>query len=157
VLPSGYRQNLRELAPDLWSIRSVSLDLDELTLLRRDEGASAAGPGLDRHEPMTQPPSPPTFFEEAQWREWERLQRSGTHSRDMLLVGWRATDAALDARQLQKAAQIAMEVLNLARWLACAGRGRRHAGGGAGCQCVSGESGERGTGTGVPGGSGGSI
>jgi len=124
VLPSGYRQRLRELAPDLWSIRSVSLDLDELTLIRRDEGVSTAGPGLDRYELMTQPPSPPTFFEEAQWREWERLQRSGTQSHDMLLVGWRATDAALATRQLQKAAQIAAEVLNLARWLAVKGEAR---------------------------------
>src|SRR5262245_37080734 len=52
VLPSGYRQRLRDLAPDLWSIRNVSLDLDERMLLRRDEGASVAGPGLDQHELM---------------------------------------------------------------------------------------------------------
>jgi hypothetical protein len=29
VFPTGYRQRLRELAPDLWSIRDYSLDLDE--------------------------------------------------------------------------------------------------------------------------------
>lgn len=36
LFPSGYRERLRVLAPDLWSIRDFSLDLDEREMVRHD-------------------------------------------------------------------------------------------------------------------------
>ena len=119
LLPAGYRQRLRELAPDLWSIRDFSLDLDELEIMRYEGDTPCAGhliTGMYNARDTTSPfPQVPTSFDAAQWLEWERLQQSGATSREMLLAGWRAVDAALSARQLQRAVQIAQDVLKISR------------------------------------------
>jgi tetratricopeptide (TPR) repeat protein len=119
LFPAGYRQRLRELAPDLWSIRDFSLELDALEMVRHDEETTVAShpaSGIYDDFDTTSPPIQAlTLFDEAQWVEWERLQQSGATSREMLLVGWRATDAALSTGQLQRAAQIAKDVLKIAQ------------------------------------------
>jgi hypothetical protein len=121
LLPSGYRQRLHELAPDLWSIRDFSLDLDDLEVVRHDTGITVPvrpTPGmLDDRDTAAAAIQPATPFEEVQWLEWERLHQSGVTSREMLWAGWQAIDAALSARQLQRAVKIAAEVLTIARRL----------------------------------------
>ncbi|HEY5870828.1 MAG TPA: tetratricopeptide repeat protein, partial [Candidatus Tectomicrobia bacterium] len=119
LLPAGYRQHLRELAPDLWSIRDFSLDLDELEIMRYEGDTPFAGhliTGMyNARDTASSLPQVPTSFDAAQWLEWERLQQSGATSREMLLAGWRAVDAALSARQLQRAVQVAADVLKISR------------------------------------------
>ena len=121
LLPAGYRQRLRTFAPDLWSIRDFSLELDEQEMLRHEAtpiGERDPAMGIPREiDTVSRSSQVPTFFEEAQWLEWERLQQRGVRNREMLLAGWRAIEAALSARQLQRAVQIAAEVLNIAREL----------------------------------------
>jgi tetratricopeptide (TPR) repeat protein len=123
VLPAGYRPRLREGAPDLWSIRDFSLELDEHTLVRQEEEISGVLQPAERRQEVSSPSSSQatTFFDEAQLQEWERLKQRGAKSRERLLAGWRATDAALSARQLQRAAQLAAEALSLSRELAAIG------------------------------------
>ena len=121
LLPSGYRPRLRDLAPDLWSIRDFSLELDDLEIVRHDTGITVPvrltwGMPDDR-DTASASIQPATPFEEAQWLEWERLHQSGATSREMLCMGWQATDAALSTRQLQRAVKIAGEVLLIARGL----------------------------------------
>ncbi len=110
ALPAAYAQRLRELAPDLWSIRDFSLNLDDLELTGQQNGDAMS-------MAVSSSPSKPTVFDEAQWREWERLKKHGAKSRDVLRAGWLAADAALNARLLQRAEHVANDVLTLAREL----------------------------------------
>jgi hypothetical protein len=102
LLPSDYRPRLRELAPDLWSIRDFSLDLDDLEIVRHDTGITVPVHPIsgmpDDWDTASASIQPTTPFEEAQWLERERLHQSGATSREMLWVGWQATDAALSTR-----------------------------------------------------------
>ncbi len=123
ALPADYAQRFRELAPDLWSIRDFSLNLDEVELAKLPvesddaNGAAVLSSAMYDKELRTRAAPTPTFFDEAQWREWERLKQSNAKSREVLWAGWRAMDAALEAKQLQRAEQVADDVLKLAREL----------------------------------------
>ena len=97
VLPGGFRRQLREIAPDLWSVRNHSIDLDEIRSLHTDGGVeTAAGP--DREEP------PPHLGNAvALLAEWDRIVARAATGRDVLMAGGRAIDAALSLAKMEQA------------------------------------------------------
>lgn len=109
VLPADHRNRVRTIAPDLWSIRTHSLDMD--------------GPGWLQDEPTegveVQPAERPAVAlsagDEALVREWERLAEQGSAEPGVLRVGVLAAQALLDARQLERARKLADDVLASAR------------------------------------------
>lgn len=119
ALPAGYAQRLRELAPDLWSIRDFSLNLEEMRLTDQEGVLALDTSPADVYERTPVPPlsSVSASFAKAQWQEWQRLKQRGAKSQEVLQAGWWATDAALFARDLNQAEQIAAEVLAIAREL----------------------------------------
>ena len=108
VLPGGFRRRVQEIAPDLWSVRNHSNDLDEIKSLHTDTGADViAGP--DREEPPQRLRSAETLL-----AEWNRLGSDAVGT-DVIVAGWRATDAALSLARPEQGYSIAKKVLDLAR------------------------------------------
>ncbi|MEW5928825.1 MAG: tetratricopeptide repeat protein, partial [Gemmatimonadota bacterium] len=118
VFPLDVAQTVRETAPDLWSIRDLGLFLPGSsiaqvpagTLPRPGTEASVDGTAVSRANAGGHPLV----------REWMRLRARATgKSRrrvgDVLLTGYRAFDAAFEAGDLDLAAGIASETLDLAR------------------------------------------
>ncbi len=115
VLPGGFRQRLREIAPDLWSVRNHSIDLDEIRSLHTDDGEVASA-GPDREAP------PQLGNAEALLAEWHRIVgRATTTNRDVFVAGERAIHAALSLARVEQAYAIAADLLKMARQAAAAG------------------------------------
>ena len=109
VLPGGFRQRLREIAPDLWSVRNHSIDLDEIRSLHTEDGEVASAE-LDRGTP------PPQLRNaEALLAEWNRVISRSTTGRDVLMAGDQAIRAALSLARVEQAHAIAADLLKIAR------------------------------------------
>jgi|UPI00036D65FF tetratricopeptide (TPR) repeat protein len=108
VLPISLRQKLRELAPDLWAIRNITLDCDSSFL---DETARTS---IDPHDRPALPHSL-TDAHKASINTWHDLQKSGTMERQRLLACAAAVDAYCEAHDYTQAYTAALELLCMAR------------------------------------------
>jgi tetratricopeptide (TPR) repeat protein len=110
-LPGGYRQRAREIAPDLWSIRTYSLDLDDIRAsapqLPPTESESASHPAPE--------PPPSIKSAEAILAEWQRLVSRDATGSETRTAGWRATEAALALGRLEQAREIGEQLVLQAR------------------------------------------
>jgi hypothetical protein len=110
VLPGGFRQRLREIAPDLWSVRNHSIDLDEIPSLHADDGDAA--PAVQNREVLQQR----LGNAEALLVEWDRIVGHVTKTgRDVLVAGEQAINAALSLARVEQAYASAAELLKLTR------------------------------------------
>jgi tetratricopeptide (TPR) repeat protein len=114
VLPADYGSNVRELAPDLWSIRSLVLELTSdtrvavalLSSTPMEPGDVRSGRGAADADPLV--------------KEWRRLQRVGAvgkagEQREVIAAGSSAAVSALRVGDYTAATEIASTVLELAR------------------------------------------
>ncbi|HGG58432.1 MAG TPA: hypothetical protein ENK26_00755 [Gammaproteobacteria bacterium] len=109
ILPAKERFVFRELAPDLWAIRDITLATS--AWIPRDDS-----PVVEKQAPSTDSPKPFSFRQQKAIDEWERV-RQRQRGRDVLIVGDRAFKAAYKARQLEVARKISGEMEALARKL----------------------------------------
>ena len=115
VLPGGTGPLVRQLAPDLWSIRDFSIDIDELDTVREIPIDSGREEPVLKNYPADLCVSPEDTPLPEQVLEWRRLQAHGAAGREALRAGWAATEAAKDTGMFALAAEIARDVLGLAR------------------------------------------
>ncbi len=109
VLPLADKQQIRELVPDLWSIRSFALEIDD-SFVETPLPSKDAMPAPQDHQPL-----PLSEADEAAVAEWNRVRKKGKKDRGILLAGGRAYDALYRARRLREALQTAEEILDISR------------------------------------------
>ena len=121
VLPSEYQMRVRELAPDLWSIRDFSLEADKAVRLELPHKAPYALLPTEQesksvHDTNRQiPDSGDATQADILAKEWRRLQGKNARGPDVLNAGWRAVEVLLQQKRWAEADTIADEVLVLAR------------------------------------------
>lgn len=112
VLPENYRDVVRELAPDLWAVRTFSaavapprpvpgVAIPEPVPAFAPVAAPAAAPGRAEADPRIQ--------------EWERLKSVTDRTRVSPSDGLAAVDAAIERGDFRLAERIAAETVDLAR------------------------------------------
>ena len=99
ILPEYYRARLRELAPDLWSIRQYSLSLNS-------EEHCWVGLSRSKVEKIITPPI---------ITKWYKLRLQNTYSQKIIQVGEAAYNAALGWHCLDLAREVAKGLLDIAR------------------------------------------
>lgn len=109
VLPLAEKPQIRGLVPDLWSIRSFALEIDD-SLVETPPPARDAPAAPPDPEPL-----PLSEADRAAVAEWNRVREKRTRDRGILLAGGRAFDALYRARRLREALQTAEEVLAISR------------------------------------------
>jgi hypothetical protein len=119
VLPASCRDEIALLAPDLWSIREYSVDLEDA---RVPPGAVPPVPSLE-HLPTSR--SVVGSSEDPVVQEWNRLASEKAEGRGVIFTGWRAVDTLLALKDPEAAAEIAKEVLRQARRLHASATPRR--------------------------------
>ena len=108
VLPTDERQLFRELAPDLWAIRDLTVETDNWVVRSGNTIAS------DHTEPIEIMPALPLSEADLQLiDEWRRVKNK--QDRGVLLAADRALDVCLPHGQLQLAWDIANSMVKLAR------------------------------------------
>jgi hypothetical protein len=114
VLPGSWREQVRNLAPDLWSIRAYSLNLDETGAGEvpyvAEQPTSGAAPYAFSDEQL--------LVAETHLREWRRIQKYAQVDRNTLVAGWRALKAVMILNNVRDGEKIAGQVLTLARRMA---------------------------------------
>ncbi|MBL6987247.1 MAG: tetratricopeptide repeat protein [Methylobacter sp.] len=110
LLPLAYKSRLREIAPDLWSIRSHT---DEL---RPAKVTPTPRVNYDRIA-VGKVEQPITINEQAltspEIREWERVRHTAIADSELFLVTGHAFDAALDSGQWTLAETLAGQLISL--------------------------------------------
>ena len=116
VLPGSRSPFVRQFAPDLWSIRDFSIDLDQIAVLRRPPPELPDGVHGVIHANL---PSVHASLSGGQLPEqiveWQRLQRKGAVGPEALRTGWVAVQSAREAGLAFLAEKIASDALDLAR------------------------------------------
>ncbi len=120
VLPHDYRPQLRDLAPDLWSIRNLALDLDSSSVLAAPAQATRDGRGPEPEIAGPRPPSPRAAgtFEQTVIAEWARLAAADPEvMRDLSVSLERVGDVARVLGRIEAAEGYYREALLFARRL----------------------------------------
>lgn len=117
ILPGNIASGLKEMAPDLWSIRSYSLNLDIIESVKTGQSLKDKNylSGSDNSRDNNVIYTNETPLNLSHIREWERLQQSGKTGSNVIHAGRNAFDAAMEAGQIQRASEIAEQTLKLAR------------------------------------------
>ncbi|ALQ50317.1 tetratricopeptide repeat protein [Nitrosomonas ureae] len=110
VLPTDERQLLRELAPDLWAIRDLTVETDNW-IVRSD--STIASDHTEHSENISELPL--SASDQQLIDEWHRVKNK--QDRGVLLAADRALDICLPHAQLQLAWDIAGSMVKLARHL----------------------------------------
>ena len=111
VLPSAYNKRVQELAPDMWSIRNLSLSLDAPVAETREAEVSASA---DTETSRVKEPGRKQFYE-TMLAEWDRLTGKGIEGRELLTTGAIAFDAAMALRQFDRAEAVSHHLLSITR------------------------------------------
>jgi tetratricopeptide (TPR) repeat protein len=116
ILPRGYRERVRLIAPDLWSVRAYSLEMGEKEIVM--PAPEAAQPERSGVVETGLPVTDENIAEFPALREWQRLQARGASGPDVIRAGGRAFDETFKAGAWQNADDVANAVLVMARSLA---------------------------------------
>lgn len=114
VLPRDYQARFRDIAPDLWSIRTYAAEL-EASRFHVTESAGRETESIRIRADTSLPSIDERALEAPALIEWQRLRKRQARGADVLRAGRQAIEAALSAGHLPLAAQIAGEVVELAR------------------------------------------
>lgn len=110
LLPLAYKSRLREVAPDVWSVRGHTGEL------RPAQVAPSLRINHDRHT-AAEPALPLSLDEQAlaspEIREWQRVRGIAIADSELLLVADRAFDAAFDLGQWSLAEALAKQQISL--------------------------------------------
>lgn len=110
LLPLAYKSRLREIAPDLWSVRSHTDELRSVKVtpgLRINHDRSAGGrvePSVILNEQELASP---------EIREWQRVKNTSIADSELFLVADRAFKAALNSGQWPLAETLAQQLIAL--------------------------------------------
>ena len=115
VMPGNLASRVKDIAPDLWSIRGFSLDLDDVeagneghTGTRVDEGKQwLYDSPLKRGDAL--------LWEASSVKEWVRLKGKPETGSNVVHAGYKAVDIAISLCCYQEALKIAEELLDLTR------------------------------------------
>ncbi len=106
LVPLDYKRHLRDIAPDLWSIRSFTDEL--LSTVNISSLAHETTPQHSYHFEKSSNDS-------TEIAEWRRIQSQETSDYDQQQVGWRAFDAAFKLGNRKLAEQIINTCLTITR------------------------------------------
>ncbi|NOQ34773.1 MAG: tetratricopeptide repeat protein, partial [Methylococcaceae bacterium] len=114
LLPLATKSRFREIAPDLWSVRSFTEEL----LYPASDAVNTPITQTRFYNYLCQQATP-TEFEEvtiktAALTEWQRVLPLQLQASEMFLVVWRAYDSAYETGQRQLALQLSKQLLALA-------------------------------------------
>ena len=108
IFPLAEKAALRAMAPDLWAIRSFTIDTSgELFTVEADRPAVEG-----QREPVK---FEATAFDQAVLSEWERLRKSGDRSRGILMPGSRAGAVLRKLGRHAEAKEVAEYLLPITR------------------------------------------
>jgi hypothetical protein len=98
---------MRGMAPDLWAIRSFTLETKDSYLDPAREIIKSDRSEMAIRRELTE-------YEQSVLNEWKRVQNTGSTTRGVLLAGNRAMEILMSARSLKQADEIALYLLQIA-------------------------------------------
>lgn len=110
LLPLAYKSRLREIAPDLWSIRSHT---DELRAAKVVPGLRLNYDRIADYKKERTFPVDEQALSRPEIREWERVRHTDIADSELLVVTSRAFDAAFDSGQWSLAKTLTEELIKL--------------------------------------------